>query len=160
AMYGYNGRKVTHKPLVDLLLARGAPYDLAAAAYLNDPARAAALLEADASGVATRDAEGLTPLHHAAERGATAVARLLLDHGADPNARDAHGQTPLHGAAHDGPWKDGPAQDLVRLLLERGATVDVFLAASLGDVDRLRALLADDPGLVRATDGEGSTPLY
>ncbi len=163
AMYGYNGRGRSHQAVVDLLLDRGAPLDLAAAAYLDDPARAAALLDAApdaAAAVQEADAEGLTALHFAAERGATAVARLLLDAGADPDAVDAYGCPPLLCAGHAGPWKAAPALDLVDLLVARGARVDVFRAAALGDVPRLRALLDADPALVRATDAAGRTALY
>jgi ankyrin repeat protein len=46
-----------------------------------------------------RDPDGVPPLHHAAERGSTAVALLLLAHGCDPNAADATGATALHRAA-------------------------------------------------------------
>jgi ankyrin repeat protein len=36
-----------------------------------------------------------TPLHFAADRGFSAIARLLLLHGADASARDEDGNTPL-----------------------------------------------------------------
>ncbi|MBS1145314.1 MAG: Ankyrin repeat (3 copies) [Proteobacteria bacterium] len=39
--------------------------------------------------------KGLTALHWAAMAGNTAAVRLLLEHGADPNARDDQQQTPL-----------------------------------------------------------------
>lgn len=39
--------------------------------------------------------KGLTALHWAAMAGNTAVVRLLLDHGADPNSRDDQHRTPL-----------------------------------------------------------------
>lgn len=37
----------------------------------------------------------MTPLHYAADRGYSDVARLLVDHGADINALDNEQQTPL-----------------------------------------------------------------
>jgi len=46
-----------------------------------------------------------SPLHEAARSGSAEVARLLLDHAADPTLRDGHGKTPLEIAAdhgHDG----------------------------------------------------------
>lgn len=56
---------------------------------------------------------GLTPLCVAATHKRHAVAKVLLDHGAQPNAGQDH--TPLHIACSLG---DSP---MVRLLLERGA---------------------------------------
>jgi ankyrin repeat protein len=44
-----------------------------------------------------------------------AIARLLLNAGADPNATQEGGFTPLHSAAASG------NNELVRLLIERGA---------------------------------------
>ncbi|XP_061573266.1 cyclin-dependent kinase inhibitor 2A [Cololabis saira] len=48
--------------------------------------------------------------------GSSAVARLLLDHGADPGVRDrSTGSTPLHDAAREG------FVETVRLLVQAGA---------------------------------------
>lgn len=55
------------------------------------------------------------PLTLAALCGEPDVVRLLLDHGADPNARDLGGRTPLHAAAFLG------NVEVVELLLDRGA---------------------------------------
>ena len=131
-MYGYGGRTRRYAPVVDLLKAHGAGRDIFSAAYLDEPPRAAALLNADPGLARATDATGMTALHHAAERGATEVARLLIAAGADVNARDAQGEAPLDRASHAGPWKSAPATQIVRLLLDHGATIDVFQAAAPG----------------------------
>ena len=61
---------------------------------------------------------GWTGLHAAAQAGHAAAVRLLLDHGADPNAREAGDNTyPLHWAAAR---KD---VEIVRALLDAGGDV-------------------------------------
>jgi len=147
AMYGFSGRTTSLKPVVDLLLTAGAEADIFAAAYLNRPEDARSLLHEDASRAQAADEQGWTPLHHAAERGAAEVARLLLDAGANPNARNAAGQAPIHCAAHAGPWKPHPAADVIALLKERGAEIDAHLAAALGDAAQLQALIAADAAI-------------
>jgi ankyrin repeat protein len=65
--------------------------------------------------------------------------RMLLERGADPNARSSHGRAPLLLAA--GQIASAP---VVRLLLERGATVPagaLAAAAGRGDLDVIRLLL-------------------
>ena len=55
------------------------------------------------------------PLHYAAIRGDKALAKTLLDHGAQINARDTVGMTPLHASAFEG------KADIAEILLVRGA---------------------------------------
>ncbi|MCC7123683.1 MAG: ankyrin repeat domain-containing protein [Acidobacteria bacterium] len=62
--------------------------------------------------------EGWTALHAASRSGHIDVVRLLIDHGADPNAREAGDDTlPLHWAAAQGHL------DVVRALVEAGSDV-------------------------------------
>jgi ankyrin repeat protein len=62
--------------------------------------------------------QGWTGLHGAAQHGHTEVVRLLLEHGADPNAREPGDHTyPLHWAAAQGHI------EIVRSLLDAGADV-------------------------------------
>ncbi|KAI7865768.1 acyl CoA binding protein-domain-containing protein [Spinellus fusiger] len=46
--------------------------------------------------VNSKDEEGLTPLHHACDRGYTDMARMLIDLGADINVQNNALETPLH----------------------------------------------------------------
>ncbi len=78
----------------------------------------------------------------------------LLEYGADINLKSAW-------------WAGGfgllesdcsPAE--AAALIERGAIVDIFAAAHLGMPDRVRALVEDDPSLVRARGGDGKTALH
>lgn len=63
------------------------------------------------------DAEGLTPLHHAALNGHAGVLRYLLSLKANPDVPDQYGCTPLHLAARNG------FREAVQVLVEGGADV-------------------------------------
>ncbi len=90
-----------------------------------------------------------TPLHWAASSDDIEVARALIDGGADIEARGASlgGGTPLDDAVGYGCWQ------VARLLVERGATVDLGQAAALGLMRRVEELLAgDSPAPQELTD--------
>ena len=121
-----------------------------------------------------------TPLHVAAEKGQTAIAALLLDHGADVAARDqGDNATPLHWAAGghletarllvergapvdvtDDMHERGPLgwavalsdfqPEMAAFLIEQGAPVDIFSAIALRDAGRIRTLAAADPAVLEA----------
>src|SRR6185369_4384447 len=121
------------------LVARGAELTPHAAAGLGLTDRLRAMLAADPSIVDAKGGDGCTPLHFARD---LATARLLLDNGAKVDARDEdHYSTPAQ-------WLIGRAPDVVRLLLDRGATPDIFLAVALGDRNLVERLVAEDPTCV------------
>lgn len=77
---------------------------------------------------------------------------------ADPSlaTSDREGVSPLRAAAYAG------HPELAEPLERRGADADVFDAAALGDVERLRTLLDDDDGagLPAAVAGDGFSALH
>ena len=82
-----------------------------------------------------------TPLHYAASSDDADVAEALIDGGADIEVPDGSIGTPLDNAVGYGCWH------VARLLVGRGTRVDkAWLAAALGMLDRLEAILASSPG--------------
>ena len=82
------------------------------------------------------------------------VVKLLLARGADRQSASAAGVSPIAIAAI------ANRQQVVQVLLDNGFDTDIFAAAALGDVSRLRALLAEDPAVAEATTPDGKTPLH
>jgi ankyrin repeat protein len=73
------------------------------AAESGDLAKVKALVKEHPDLVFSRDSDGATPLHLAADKGRRDVAELLLANKADVNARDTLlGFSPLHSAAVNG----------------------------------------------------------
>jgi uncharacterized protein len=69
-------------------------------------------------------------------------------------ARNQSGASALLQARYEG------RHELVELLRSRVDDLDVFEATTLGDLPRLRALLANDAGLAKAFSGDGFTALH
>lgn len=82
-----------------------------------------------------------------------AMLDVFLKAGADINARSRWwaGGFGLLDSAND---------DVAAYAISKGAVVDVHAAARLGLMDRIRELIAKDPGLVHARGGDGQTPLH
>lgn len=107
---------------------------------------------------------GRTPLHKAAGRhfkDNTAMIKLLLERGADPNARDGQGDSPLWAGAQPG------MPDVARLLIGAGADVNnrnkqgrtpLHWAVFTKKSDYAKVLL-EAGAEVDARDEDGRTPL-
>jgi len=108
------------------------------------------------------DAEGNTPLHHAARSSDPGVAALLRDAAAELDPANAEGLTPLGVACAAGNWR------LARFLLERGAKPGIddgtpaLLAAASGDEDDPAGvqLLLKHKAKVDARDRDGRGALH
>jgi cytohesin len=145
---------------------------LKAAIERGDLARAEALLKQDSklAGAKTSEDRG-APLHQAASLGNAAMAKLLLDHGADVNARDGQKETPLHQAAggavarvllergakpdvvserRETPMQTAASRDrkgVIAVLCQAGVKLDFDSAVRAGRIDDVKAMLAKEPWL-------------
>ena len=82
------------------------------------------------------------------------VNDLLDQHPGLMAARSENGETPVLAAAYRG------ASNIIALLRERGAELDVFEAAAVGDTERIRVLVAGEPALLQTYSPDGWTPLH
>lgn len=123
---------------------------------------AVAMLLANGADVRVADAQGNTPLHHAARSTDPGVAALLIDAQAQVDAANDSGQTPLAMACAAGNWR------LAKFLLERGASVapanaqaPLLSAATADDDDPAGVqLLLRHRARLDAVDAEGRNPLH
>jgi len=93
-------------------------------------------------------------LAHVRRGNATAAAEILAANPELANARDDKGDSPVLVATYHG------KQDLVRLLLDRGARPSFFEACALGLDADVRRELRRDPSAVRQFAHDGWTPLH
>jgi ankyrin repeat protein len=127
------------KPLIE----RGAHVTAWAAAGLGLYDDLRSIIGARPEAVRERGGDGKSVLHCAATR---EIAEFLLDNGADLEARDVdHGSTALQYIIAD--------EGLARLLVERGAKVDILAAARLGDGELVEQCLRNDPRCADARVG-------
>jgi ankyrin repeat protein len=125
------------------LIERGARVTVWAAAGLGLLDELKELLRAGPDLVSARGGDGKTPLHCAAN---CEIARLLLDSGAELETRDVdHASTPLQYLINDAA--------IARLLIDRGAGVDIFAAVALDDRGPIEHCLRADPKCADARIG-------
>jgi ankyrin repeat protein len=99
--------------------------------------------------------DGGTALHLATLQAQQAIVEALLKAKANPNIKDSKGRLPVQIAA------DLDYTSLVRLLVANKSDVpDVFVAAIVGDAERLRVLLKENPAQVRGKNAGGLSPLH
>lgn len=155
-------RYIDDAQIFEALIAAGPPLDIFEAATIDKEARVKDLLDGDAALAKAYSEDGFTALHFAAYYGSPAVARLLIERGADIHAttRNVLANMPLHAAAA------GRNIDICRMLLDAGADVNarqqggyapLHAPAQRGDRD-LMALLLERGADAGATTDDGQTP--
>lgn len=115
---------------------------------------AAELLLANKVDVNARDDDGRTPLLSAAVAGYREVVEVLLANHAEIDAKDKKGRSALQVAAYWG------QQDVAKLLLGSKAEFGIHDVAACGEIGKVNALLAENPGLASKVDSDGNTPLH
>jgi ankyrin repeat protein len=144
-----------HERIVDFFIDKGADITIHIAAYIGDLEKVKSFI-GNGTNVNAENIDGRTPLHWAAKRGNSGIAKLLLANGADPNIRDrSDGAAPLHLAVEEG------NKDLSELLVKYGANVNakykkinltpLQIAASYG-LKELAELLITNGADVNAKD--------
>jgi uncharacterized protein len=82
------------------------------------------------------------------------VRKLVAADATLAGARDAQGLSAVTQARYHG------HDDIVDALLEAGPELDVFEAAAVGRIERVRELVESDPALASAFSPDGFTPLH
>ena len=138
--------------LAAYLIDRGATVDIHAAARLGMLDRVRSLLASDAQLVHARGGDGQLPLHFAAS---VEIAALLIEAGAALDARDIdHESTAVQYMVCLQPYR----HDVAKFLIAKGAQSDIYVAAAVGDGERVRQIVDHNPDTVRIQVGEMAFP--
>lgn len=142
------------------------------AAQSDDVKAVRRILDADPSLLERGDRDGGSPLHRAVCGSARRVVEFLLDRGANIHAYHSTSRGGGGGWWATGvqaidlaiwgsnllAWAKGDLK-IARLLVSRGAEHDLTVAAALGELDRVKAILHENPGAIRDVRGNGRRPL-
>jgi ankyrin repeat protein len=129
---------------------------VAAAIRERDLAKVGSLLDASPELLHLGDERSNQPIHWAAMTRQLDVVDELVTRGADIDATRFDGAHPIQLANGDyyfRGWRDVPKDwptkpaDVIAHLRARGAYCDICTASHIGDLERVRALLAEDPVL-------------
>jgi ankyrin repeat protein len=133
----------------EFLMARGARLEIHHAVRLGMTNEVRRMLDAHPALVRARGGDGQLPLHFAQTMD---MADVLLSRGADVNARDIdHESTAAQYMVRE-------RQDVARYLVARGAHADILMAAALGDAERVRRFIEQDPASIRTMVSEEYFP--
>jgi ankyrin repeat protein len=127
---------------------------VAAAIRERNPAKVQELLDRAPELLHTGDMRSNQPIHWAVMTRQIDIIDALLERGADINVARADGGRPIHltnGDYYYRGWRDVPSDhqttpaQVLDHLRSRGAYVDINTAASIGDLNRVKELLDEDP---------------
>lgn len=129
---------------------------IAAAIRERDLAKVKSLLDASPEILHASDAFSNQPIHWAVMSRQIDMIDELLARGADINAQRFDGARPIHlfnGDYHYRGWQHVPPdtttspREVLTHLLARGAYYDICTAAHMGDMERVKVLVDQDPSL-------------
>ncbi len=133
----------------EYLIQRGAKLDIHSACKLDKLDIVQKMVADNPDIVNAKGGDGQRPLHYAT---APRIIDFLLAHGADIDARDTdHASTPAQWALED--------KEKCRYLIDKGASVDIFMACAIGDFNLVKSILADDPSAIRRRVGDNTDPM-
>ena len=154
--------------LRDRAASDGAKHAIHEAVAAGDAQTVDELLHRDPALANRGDALGRRPLHYAVQADDAALVDLLLRHGAEIDATGfssddrvgGSGFRPITSALWHHPyWRQRTDTAIARHLLARGAACSITVAAALGDEERVRELLKQDPTLANDQELCGKRPI-
>lgn len=139
-------------------LAKGEDHAVHRAAGRGDLTTLRQLLTEDPTLANRASSRRWAPLHYAVSGGRPDAVDLLLEHGANLHVRSPNDGEPIDFALFD---HTQAVQDLslARHLVARGATFDLTVAASFGDLAAVRAMLDAAPARIAEARPGGARPL-